>query len=79
MLERTFAARSAKLGPDHPDTLISQSSLANAYRDDGQFDRAIPLFERTLAIQTAKLGPEHPDTLTSQNSLAQRLPDGRPV
>ena len=54
-----MAAQTAKLGPNHPDTLTSRNSLANAYREAGQNDLAIPILERTLAMLTAKLGPEH--------------------
>ena len=60
----------ARLGADHPDTLISQNNLANAYRVAGQFARALPLSERTVAAQTARLGTDHPDTITSRNTLA---------
>jgi len=68
--ERALELRTADLGPDHPDTLTGQNSLALAYWAAGQNDRAIPLLERTLAARSAKLGPNHPDTLTSQNNLA---------
>jgi serine/threonine protein kinase/tetratricopeptide (TPR) repeat protein len=68
--ERALELRTARLGPDHPDTLESQNSLALAYWAAGQYDRAILLLERTLAARSAKLGPDHPDTLISQSSLA---------
>jgi serine/threonine protein kinase len=68
--ERALDLRTAKLGPDHSGTLISQHNLASTYLAAGQHNRAIPLFERTLAAQTAKLGPDHPVTLTCQNNLA---------
>ena len=68
--ERALELRTAKLGPDHPDTLKSQDRLANAYWAAGHIDRAIPLYERTFAARSAKLGPDHPDTLTTQNNLA---------
>jgi hypothetical protein len=63
----TFATR---LGPDHPDTLMSMNDLASAYRDAGKYDRARPLFEETLALRKSKLGPDHPDTLQSMSNLA---------
>ena len=68
--ERALELRTANLGPDHPDTLNSQNSLALAYWAAGQNDRAIPMLERTVAARSARLGPDHPDTLTSQNNLA---------
>ena len=66
------------LGADHPDTLISQNNLANAYRVAGRFDRALPLIERTVAAQAARLGPDHPDTITTRNTLANVYRDTRP-
>ena len=68
--ERALELRTARLGPDHSDTLNSQDRLANAYRAAGHIDRAIPLYERTFAARSAKLGPDHADTLISQNNLA---------
>ena len=43
--ERALELRMAELGPDHPDTLNLQNSLALAYWAAGQHDRAIPLLE----------------------------------
>ena len=68
------------LGPEHPDTLNSQNSLAAAYLAAGRPADAIPLFERTLAGRQRQLGPDHPDTLTTQNNLAAAYQDaGRPA
>jgi tetratricopeptide (TPR) repeat protein len=58
------------LGPDHPDTLRSQNSLALAYQEAGRVGEAIPLFEQALVGRQRVLGPEHHDTLTSQANLA---------
>jgi tetratricopeptide (TPR) repeat protein len=58
------------LGPDHPQTLASRHSLANAYRGAGQLDKAIPIYEQTLADRERILRPDHPNTLTSRNNLA---------
>ena len=68
--EEVLAVRKAKLGPDHPDTLRSMSSLATSYDDAGRGDEALKLREEVLAERKAKLGPDHPDTLASMNSLA---------
>jgi eukaryotic-like serine/threonine-protein kinase len=68
--ERALALREAKLGPDHPDTLISRNNLANAYLSPGRTAEAMRLHEQTLKQREAKLGPDHPDTLTSRNNLA---------
>jgi tetratricopeptide (TPR) repeat protein len=78
-LTRALELRSAELGADHPDTLLTQNNLALAYRDDGQWDRAIPLFERTLRVETARLGADHPSTLLTQNDLALTYRDSGQV
>jgi tetratricopeptide (TPR) repeat protein len=60
----------ARLGTDHPDTLMSRSNLAFAYRAGGDLGRAVPLFEQVLADRERVLGAEHPDTLMSRSNLA---------
>ena len=68
--ERVVAARERVLGPDHPDTLASRNSLANAHAVAGRLDEAISLHEQNLAARERVLGPDHPNTLTSRNNLA---------
>ena len=46
------------LGPDHPDTLNSQNSLAAAYLAVGRTDEAIPLFEQILTARQRLLGSD---------------------
>src|SRR5205823_4423156 len=60
----------AKLGPDHPNTLRSMSNLANCYLDAGRTQDALKLFEETLRLRKAKLGPDQADTLWTMNNLA---------
>jgi tetratricopeptide (TPR) repeat protein len=62
--------RTTKLGPDHPDTLFSRSTLAQDYWDLGRTAEAIPLFEETLRLRSNRLGPDHRDTLVTRNDLA---------
>jgi eukaryotic-like serine/threonine-protein kinase len=70
LLSKARMTFTAQLGPDHPDTLRSMSSLAEGYKDAGRLDLALPLQEETLKRRKAQLGPDHPDTLTSMNNLA---------
>lgn len=65
------------LGPDHPDTVNSQNSLAAAYLAAGRVAEAIALFEQALAARQRLLGPDDPETLTSQNNLASAYQDAR--
>jgi hypothetical protein len=68
--ERALELRQAKLGPEHPDTLVAMNNLALAYKAAGKLDRAVPLLEVALRHLTTKLGPGHADTLAAMNNLA---------
>ena len=57
LFEETLKLRKAKLGPDHPDTLLSMNNLALAYQAAGKLDLALPLFEETLKLRKANSGP----------------------
>ena len=70
LFEKARATFTAKLGSDHPETLLSMSNLANSYADAGQNERALKLHEETLALQKVKLGPDHPLTLLGMENLA---------
>jgi non-specific serine/threonine protein kinase/serine/threonine-protein kinase len=63
-------AREARLGPDHPDTLISRNNLAVAYLADGRHAEAAALHAAVLKAREARLGADHPDTLRSRHGLA---------
>ena len=58
--EKTFKFRTAKLGPDHPETLTSMHNLEEALQN----------CELALELMQAKLGPDHSDTLACMVSLA---------
>ncbi|MFJ3673331.1 FxSxx-COOH system tetratricopeptide repeat protein [Streptomyces sp. NPDC090106] len=62
-----------QLGPDHDDTLAAAHSLARAFDDTLDRERARALAEDTLARRRRLYGEEHPDTLNSARSLAVRL------
>jgi serine/threonine protein kinase/Tfp pilus assembly protein PilF len=70
LLTKASETRTAKLGPEHPDTLTSMGSLGVSYLADGKLDLALPLLEETFKIRKAKLGADHVDTLTSMGNLA---------
>jgi Flp pilus assembly protein TadD len=71
--ERVLATRRRLLGNEHPDTLTSMNSLANALQVQGDLDPARALREQDLDASRRVLGDEHPDTLTSINNLAATL------
>jgi tetratricopeptide (TPR) repeat protein len=73
LYEETLALKKAKLGADHPDTLMSMSNLAEEYNDLGRHADALKLREETLVLRKAKLGHDHPATLLSMGAVAESL------
>jgi tetratricopeptide (TPR) repeat protein len=61
------------LGPEHPETLLCLSNLADLLQYQGNLARARPLCERALAIRERVCGVDHPDTAESLNNLAHLL------
>ena len=66
---RARATLTARLGPDHFDTLKSMRVLAVGYQDVGKNDLALPPYEETVKLMKAKLGPDHLETLKAMNGL----------
>ncbi|KAI9777909.1 MAG: hypothetical protein M1816_004381 [Peltula sp. TS41687] len=58
------------LGQEHPDTLISMSSLASTYSRQGRWKEAEELGVQVMETRKRVLGQEHPDTLSSIANLA---------
>jgi serine/threonine protein kinase/Tfp pilus assembly protein PilF len=54
----------------NPLAMTALSHLALLYREQGEYDRALPLFEQALAWQERELGPEHSDLDANLNNLA---------
>jgi eukaryotic-like serine/threonine-protein kinase len=68
--ERALALRRAHLAADHPDTLVSQTSLARAYSRTGKTKEAIALLEQVRDTRLKRLGPDHRDTVGTLHDLA---------
>ena len=51
------------------------NNLASLLKDNGDHERALPLYERSLAIKEKAVGKDHPDTATSLNNLAKLYRD----
>jgi len=58
------------LGPEHPDTVLILSNLAELYRAQSRYEEAEPLYQRALAICKTVLGLEHLNTATVLSNLA---------
>src|SRR5262249_16376882 len=75
--EENLKHRQAKLGKDHPDTLLSLNNLANGYETAGRLKDAVPLFEALFKLRKARFGLDHSDTLASMNILAGAYLDSK--
>jgi tetratricopeptide (TPR) repeat protein len=70
LFAKARATFTARLGPDHSETLASMNNLARGYQAVGRLDQALPLFEETVALMKSKVGPDDPNTLNTMNNLA---------
>ncbi|WP_431873444.1 tetratricopeptide repeat protein [Amycolatopsis sacchari] len=68
---RLLAQASARLGPDHADTLTIRYNLARLRGEAGDPAGAAAAYAELLADQLRALGPEHPHTLAVRANLAR--------
>ena len=73
LVDRALVIAQARLGADHPDTLIARSNLADWEGESGQVGEAVGQFRRLLEDRIRVLGPDHRDTLVTRNNLAAWL------
>ena len=59
-----------RLGPDHPDTLITRSNVAYWTGQAGDARGALDLATALLPDRQRVLGPDHPDTLITRSNVA---------
>lgn len=70
LLERALAVQRRVFGPDHPETLRTESLLGRTLQTEGHSEQAEKLERETLASQRRVLGPENRDTLSTMSRLA---------
>jgi hypothetical protein len=68
--EHLCAIATARLGPDHPDTLLARGNLARWRSETEGPEVATADFELLLADYRRVHGPDHPDTLLTRSNLA---------
>ena len=73
MYRELLSAQRRVLGPEHPETLMSSSNLANTLYSQGKYTDAETMQRDALSVQRRVLGPNHPSTLISATSLANML------
>ncbi|MEU9133158.1 tetratricopeptide repeat protein [Kitasatospora sp. NPDC048540] len=68
--QRLAATTRDRLGPFHPDTLVTYSILARWQGESGDATGAATSLAGILAAMQRLVGPNHPDTLAVRGSLA---------
>lgn len=74
-LQVVARARETKLGPGHPDALISWNALAYSMIRQNQKQEALDILNRIIPLQEAALGSNHRDLLNSRINKANLLAD----
>jgi len=59
------------LGPGHPDTVLADQRLADAYLAAGRAAEAVSWFQWVLTDRARTLGPYHPGTIAVQRNLGR--------
>ena len=73
LYRNVIQARSAAVGPDHPDTLDSRHRLIYALTRQSKYAEAEMEARSVLRAREKLLGPEHIDTIISRYNLAEPL------
>ena len=73
LFQQALDTRTRVLGPQNPDTLLSEASLAATLRREGKLADAEKMLRQTLDAQTKTIGPDNPDTLLTLVALATDL------
>ncbi|ORY19070.1 hypothetical protein BCR34DRAFT_595897 [Clohesyomyces aquaticus] len=60
---RVLEGRKRKLGPKHPDTLLSISGLAYVLHRQKRYEETSKLYQQACDGLQQKLGPQHPKTI----------------
>jgi tetratricopeptide (TPR) repeat protein len=68
--EAALARRRSSLGAEDSRTLVTQSKLAEAWRDTGRRQEAEQLLNQTIEQFRRTQGPDHLFTITAENALA---------
>jgi hypothetical protein len=73
MLKRVHQDQIILLGPEHTDTIYTQSILANAFMRAGVFRESVFTLEDAVEKANRTLGNKHPLTILYRQQLAQNF------
>ena len=71
LFEETVRLMTARLGADHPETLLTMNNLAFAYQAAGKMDRALPIFgQAATGVETRRFRHEYVKSIISYTIAA---------
>ena len=69
MLKQLLATQTRVMGADNTDTVLTKQSLAQLYRDKGDYQAAETLLDNVLETRLRLQGAQHPNTLMAMNDF----------
>lgn len=75
MFRHAIEVRREKLGPEHPRTLQSMTSLGRVLKDKKEFGQAEAIMREGLELRRKRFGEPHAEVLTALRDLAELLYD----
>lgn len=78
MYEALLGDQIRTFGSGHSATIATRNSLAKAYADGGEPQKAIDAYKALLADITETFGPDHTNTVTARQSCLRLCCCGRP-
>ncbi|HEY4144747.1 protein kinase domain-containing protein [Pinirhizobacter sp.] len=73
IIEPLAAVSSQALGPDHPDTLDAEATLASLLNYRNEYERSLALARTVAAAHERRFGFDHPATLRDEDLVAANL------
>ena len=62
LMRQTLASESARIGPDHPQTLYTKKTLGQALHRQGRLEEAVVLYAEVYDKRRQRYGDDHPVT-----------------
>ncbi len=70
LVRQVLDSETARLGPDHPQTLYTKKVLGQSLHRQGRLDEAVQWYAKVYAKRRARYGNDHPLTLSAGGQLA---------
>jgi tetratricopeptide (TPR) repeat protein len=61
------------LGAEHPKVASTYSNIGTAWKNKGEYDKALEFYQQCLDIQLKSFGPEHLDVASTKSNIDEVL------